>query len=291
MDNDLSKQDILGPQYQLLRQRLEQHPLYDTITTHEHLQVFMQHHVYAVWDFMSLIKALQRQLAPVRLPWVPPANSRYANFINQLVLEEESDRALTDNAAGSHASHFQSYCGAMQEIGTDTQPVLRFIQSASTEGIEQALQSPQVPQPARQFMRFTFDTISRDRAHQLAAILAYGRESLVPLLFTSLLDRLQINPATTPALHAYLLRHIELDEHEHGPMAMTMAHELCQGSPQKKVEVRDIAVQALQVRLAFWDGIYQAITNPADRLPATRSTQKMESETNQTNPITGQWAI
>jgi hypothetical protein len=266
MNSHLAMNDLISPRYVELQQQLDQHPLYDAIHTREHLGIFMQHHVYAVWDFMSLIKALQQHLAPVSLPWVPPANIRHANFINQLVLEEESDHALVDDAKHSHSSHFQGYCDAMMEIGADIRPILRFIHCANADGIEQALQTQKAPQPARQFMRFTFDVIEHNQPHLLAAVLAFGRESLVPLLFRAMVQRPQSKTDAAPLLHAYLSRHIQLDEQEHGPLAMMMVHELCEGCSEKQAEVRAITDQALKVRLDFWDGIHQEITRPFKRL-------------------------
>ena len=111
----------------------------------------MQHHVYAVWDFMSLVKALQNYIAPTTLPWVPSKNARYANFINQLVLDEESDVAFTNAMHSTHASHFETYCQAMVEIGADVRLISRFIKVVRNEGLETALKIDEVPPSARQF--------------------------------------------------------------------------------------------------------------------------------------------
>jgi hypothetical protein len=248
-----------SPRYKSLNEQLSKHPLYGAIQNENNLRVFMEHHVYAVWDFMSLIKSLQCHIAPATLPWVPPKNSRYANFINQLVLEEESDHALTDTTGSTHASHFESYCHAMVEAGANIHTISRFIDVISDKGLETALQMTDIPAPARKFMSFTFDIIGRNQAHLLAAVLAYGREALVPQLFRSLIEGLQVNASEAPSLYGYLERHIQLDEQEHGPLAVLMVQELCEGSGKKLAEATDVAEQALAARLEFWNGIYAAL--------------------------------
>lgn len=220
----------------------------------------MEHHVYAVWDFMSLIKALQVHIAPTRIPWVPPKNPRHASFINQLVLEEESDGAFADTAGDAHASHFERYCQAMVEVKAKIDPISRFVSRVGAESLSTALQTTDIPEPARKFMAFTFAIIGRNQPHLSAAALAYGREALVPRLFRSLLEGLPISRGDAPNLYGYLERHVQLDEQIHGPIAVLMAQELCEGSATKQTEAVAVAEQALAVRLEFWNGIHKALS-------------------------------
>lgn len=265
MSEDLFQSGILPSRYHSLRLQLANHPLYAAIHNEKNLAVFMQHHVYAVWDFMSLIKSLQLNIAPATLPWVPPKNPLHANFINQLVLEEESDYAFTDMPGTTHASHFESYLHAMVEAGADVQPITQFVSTVTDQGLETALQISDVPAPARQFMSFTFDIIGRNKVHLVAAILAFGRETLVPELFRSLIEGLQLNANDSPALYFYLERHIQLDEQDHGPLAIRLLQDLCEGSSVKLKQAAEVAEQALAVRLQFWDGILQALSTEPDR--------------------------
>ena len=76
------------------RTALKTHPLYNSIKTEKHLHIFMQNHVYAVWDFMSVLKSLQRDFTCVEIPWRPKNNGNLSRLLNEIVLAEESDIAL-----------------------------------------------------------------------------------------------------------------------------------------------------------------------------------------------------
>lgn len=104
-----------------LREALVQHPINSFIQSPAELEVFMQHHVFAVWDFMSLVKKLQQEFTCVELPWNPigPAEVRY--LINEIVLGEESD--VDQN--GVYISHFELYLRAMEELSFMPSPFLQ----------------------------------------------------------------------------------------------------------------------------------------------------------------------
>ena len=246
-------------QFDTLQEQLTNHPLYCAIGNREHLRTFMEHHVFAVWDFMSLIKSAQNLIAPTTIPWVPSNHPRYVHFINQLVSEEESDNMYSNNAYNPPRSHFERYLEAMTEVGANTYIISRFISTVRDEGLDAALTIPHIPKAAKQFMTFTFDVIKRNQPHLIVAVLALGRENLVPQLFRSLQQNLQIDQSNARNLFTYLDRHIQLDEQEHAPIAIKLLQELCAGSSLKQSESMAIAEQALAVRLEFWDGIYRLL--------------------------------
>ncbi|MHC5538945.1 DUF3050 domain-containing protein, partial [Singulisphaera rosea] len=104
-----------------LRDALLAHPVYAGIDDIDGLRRFMEHHVFAVWDFMSLLKALQRRVCCVDVPWTPPANPAACRLVNQIVLGEESD----EDEEGRPSGHFELYRRAMQLCGAETGPIDR----------------------------------------------------------------------------------------------------------------------------------------------------------------------
>ena len=245
---------------QSFKQRLEQHPVYAAVSRIEDLRCFMQHHVYSVWDFMSLIKYLQNAVAPSRYPWTPDGDGSVRRFINELVLEEESDQALPgpDGAQG-YSSHFELYCSAMQEIGADHREPLDFIETLRASGLETALARDSVPAPSRQFTRTTFAFIDSDKPHVVAAALALGREHIIPCMFRAFLRNFGVTAEQAPAFHYYLNRHVHLDEDFHAPLSLRLLNSLCGGDPVRQAEAVQAAEQAVEARIAFWDGVLEAI--------------------------------
>jgi len=243
-----------------LRERLNRHPLYASLRTLDDVRGFMAHHVYSVWDFMSLLKSLQRSLAPAAQPWAPVGSPAVRRFINEIVLEEESDQGLPDaDGQETFASHFELYCQAMREIGADAAAPLAFVDAVQRHGIHAALARHIAPELARRFMHTTFGFIATGKPHVVAAAFALGREQIIPGMFRALLKELKIGAAEAPAFHYYLERHIHLDEDHHGPLSLLMLNELCAGDSAKLAEAEAAATRAIEARIEFWDGVLGAL--------------------------------
>ena len=240
------------------RERLEQHAIYAAITRVEDLQCFMAHHVYSVWDFMSLIKTLQQAVAPTTVPWVPMGDGNVRRFINELVLEEESDE-LPMADSKRFASHFELYCNAMAEIGGDPSNILQFVEAVKAQGVDQALQGSDVPEASRTFTQFTFECIASNKPHVVAAALALGREHIIPCMFRAFLKNLGVTEQDAPMFHYYLNRHVHLDEDFHAPLSLRLLNSLCGDDEQKQQEAITAAEQAVEARVKFWDGVLEAI--------------------------------
>ena len=249
-----------------LRERLDSHPVYGALGGVADLQVFMQHHVHSVWDFMSLIKYLQHAVAPARWPWTPGADPTVQRFINELVLEEETDEAGPGNP-GEFASHFQLYLGAMKEIGADEDTPARFVDMAGRDGMDAALASSLAPEPAARFTRTTFDFIASGKPHVVAAALALGREHIIPAMFRAFLARMAVTEEQAPIFHYYLHRHIHLDEDFHAPLSLRLLEALCGGDAAKIAEAREAAVRAVEARIEFWDGVLAVLPSQKEKVP------------------------
>ena len=240
-----------------LRLRLEAHPIYAAVQTLDDLRVFMQHHIYSVWDIMSLIKYLQNEVAPARWPWTPSGDASVQRFINELVLEEETDSALPGH--DGHTSHFMLYIAAMREIGADAETPARFVQKVAQQGIAGALASGLAPAPSATFTRTTFEFIASGKPHAVAAALALGREHVIPSMFRAFLARMAVTETQAPSFHYYLNRHIHLDEDFHAPMSLRLLAALCGDDAGKWREAEAAAEAAVKARVEFWDGVLAAL--------------------------------
>jgi hypothetical protein len=242
-----------------LRQELLHHSLYSKIQTIEDLHVFLTHHVYAVWDFMSLLKALQSKLTCTTTPWFPTANTETRYLINEIVCAEESDLTLD----GRRQSHYEMYLEAMQDCGADTTVIKTFLANInSLHNIFVAIKTSNLHPNIKAFLDFTFRVIEEGKTHEIAAAFTFGREDLIPSMFTAILKNFQANFPETDLrkLIYYFERHIELDADEHGPMAMQMITELCGTDAQKWKEVETISILALEKRIGLWDAIEESIS-------------------------------
>lgn len=242
---------VLTPVMRRLRHELETHPVFAEIAHTEALRTFMQVHVFAVWDFMSLAKRLQRDLTCVELPWMPPIDPAAARLINDIVLAEESDI----DADGTPASHLDLYLKAMRDVGASTDQFDCFMRELRAgAGLSAALAIAQVPQFVRDFVEHTIDTCLHGSTLQTMASFFYGRENVIPDMFQSLLEHWGLSTAQAPGFVYYLQRHIELDGDSHGPAAQLLIEDALARAPNELHATREAARMALQARRALWDG-------------------------------------
>lgn len=137
---------------------LSEHPVFSALALKEDLQCFMKHHVFAVWDFMSLIKSLQAAVAPPSVPWHPVGDPALRRFINELVLEEESD---STNQEGEFLSHFGLYLRAMREVGADTRLIQEFVEKRLQRVLNRHLRFVMPPKQRSNLPERRLDSLTR----------------------------------------------------------------------------------------------------------------------------------
>jgi len=247
------KIEALQKALQTHRRHLLKHNVYQSLETLEDLKVFMEHHVFAVWDFMSLLKALQAELTCVTLPWVPKGSPITRRLINEIVLEEETDV----DQQGNPISHFELYLRAMAEAGADVGRIRQLIQNLEEgKSVDSALDQAQVHVSVKYFVRNTFRIINSGQTHAVAAAFTFGREDLIPDMFRHLIaDLSERFPGKLDTFIYYLDRHVQLDEEVHTPLALQMVSELCGEDEDKWQEALEVAQACIEQRIELWNGI------------------------------------
>ena len=240
-----------------LRQEIINHKVYSAINDINDLKIFMQHHIFAVWDFMSLLKSLQNNLTCTSVPWYPKgsANTRY--LINEIVVGEESDI----DADGVRKSHFELYLESMEQCGADTSSFDHFITEMKNSGdFKKAYFASNAPQESSDFVDFTFKIINSNKDYLQAAIFTFGREDLIPGMFISIVNDIHKNfPDSISIFKYYLERHIEVDGDHHSHLALQMTANLCGTNAQYWKEAEEATIESLQKRIHLWNGAYNEI--------------------------------
>lgn len=249
----------LGIDDRALRARLVAHPLYRKLRDPEAVRLFMRSHVFCVWDFQSLLTALQRAFTCVEIPWRPVGDGEARRLVNEIVLEEESD----EHPDGGYASHFELYLEAMRDAGSDTGPIEGLLASLARGGsVDDILAQDPMPPGVARFVGATLSVVRSGDLHRLVAVFTHGREDLIPDLFRALIGHLCAqDPTRWRKLAWYLERHVAVDGERHGPISHALLARVCGDDPRLWREAQESVDQALAARLALWDAIDDGISS------------------------------
>lgn len=244
------------------RRELIEHPIYAEIASAEDVRTFMKHHAFAVWDFFSLLKRLQREVTCVTTPWRPSGLPEHGRFVMEIVLAEETD----EDIGGGYTSHFELYRRAMDEQGADARPLDGFLArlAAGADPLA-ALRDDAIPDGVRAFVTHTLEVALDGSPAAVAASFCHGREDLLPDVLGALRDGIGELLADAPVLAHYIDRHIQLDHDEHGPLARRLLAALTDGDPQAEREAERVGVEAVLARARLWDGIVEEIRERRER--------------------------
>ena len=244
-----------------LRRALLEHPIYAHVASVADLRRFMQDHVFAVWDFMSLLKRLQQDMTCIRVPWFPADNARAARLINDIVIGEETDL----DPDGSYISHLDLYRRAMADIGPSTQQFDRFCSLAKIGvPVEMALAQIDAPAHVQAFVAHTMALANSGSIEEVLAAFFYGREDIIPDMFRRLLNTLygaKHNDDRFRYFIYYIDRHIELDGDSHGPMGRELIEDLVANAPDRQARARRAACRSIKARIGLWNGTLSNLRN------------------------------
>lgn len=260
-----NKIEALQARIEPFRQEIINHKVYSVIKDIDDLKIFMQYHVFAVWDFMSLLKSLQNSLTCTTVPWFPIGSADTRYLINEIVVGEESDVDLH----GVRKSHFELYQDAMNQIGADMSAIHSFIATlSSSHNFDEAFLKADAPKEVKEFVNFTFEVIKSNKNHVKSAVFTFGREDLIPSMFRSIVDDINKTfPENISTFKYYLDRHIEVDGDHHSHLALQMTANLCEQNDQFWEEAEATTIQSLQMRINLWNGIYESILKRKLNLP------------------------
>jgi hypothetical protein len=253
---------VESPQLDSLRAALEEplervqaHPLYAKVDSVADLRAFMEHHVWAVWDFMNLVKAIQRRFTATEIPWTPRGDATVRRFVNEIVLEEESD----EHPAGTgFLSHFELYVRSMHEVDARTEQVSSFVDRLGAGvAFEDALAASGCPPAVSRFLTTTWAAAGATDEELIAAF-AFGRETVIPIMFDRILSEAGALGEAGLLKH-YLVRHVQLDGESHGDMAEYLLVSACGDDPDRWARAETSARACLEARAHLWDAVGELV--------------------------------
>jgi hypothetical protein len=151
----------------------------------------------------------------------------------------------------------------MREVGADT-ATFELFQRALSNGaaVSEAFDHAAVAPFIREFTRHTLLIAKHGQSLAVMASFFYGREDVIPRMFSNLLEKWQIDADQAPMFVWYLKRHIEVDSDQHGPAAKAILAAATGGDRRRESEVLSGARQSIEARIKLWDGVLTSLSRP-----------------------------
>ena len=246
------------------RQRILKHKMYNKLMNNKHdseIAVFMEHHVWAVFDYFQLLKRLQQHFTCVELPWRPTKDPRMRHFITEIVSEEECD--IADDGV-THLSHLELYIRAMDQAQANTKPIKSFLAALEQydgkgDWLEGILKTSGAPEASQEHVKKTMDLAKNGNIWEVAAVFTFGREDIIPKMFIKILNNNYLDKEKFSIFQYYLQRHIELDSTDHAPLAIALVNGVCGDDPDNRKEATDAVKKALAARAELWSAVEKLI--------------------------------
>lgn len=227
------------------RSEVFRHPDYTRLEPLRDVVILTENHVFAVWDFASLLKNLQRHLTRGEVPRVPHDPIAGRRLVNDVVLVEESD-----GHGDGFISHFELYVMVVDQACAATRPV-----TGHPEGM---VEDESAPPSSAAFVSETWDLVEHSPLHCQAATFTLGREDPIPEMCDQVIW--SDNPSGQLApFRDFLPRHIDVDDEQHPPMATAMVADLCGMKLSRWDDCARTMGEALQARLSLRDGVVAAL--------------------------------
>ena len=250
-----------------LRKRLRQHRIYESLKSLDDVRRFMEVHVFALWDFMHLVKCLHRAPSTAEATCPPKKRFKKSAGVQSLVDEMVQNYANDLNERGERMATFRMYLDAMEQLGAETKCVASFLGDCGDCGdlragdlgpvVGPSLLSCRAPRGAADFTAYTCQVIDSSKDHKVAASLVFGRQSLIVDALLRALGEVERREGTRVDKFRFLLsKYKSLYANNWPALSYQVLVELCGYSDEKWKEAEEAAVGALKARIALWDATH-----------------------------------
>jgi hypothetical protein len=243
------------------KKNLFNHDIYKQVNEIRKAKFFMESHIFGLWDYLTMLKSLQRELASRSILLSEIPNLPF--LINQIVLNEEVDEEGSREYLTA-LGLYQLYIKAMEEISADSRPITYFVDliKAGTYWKQALYETKEnfrnIPDTTYSFLEHNLNVIEFSKIHVIAGVFFFGRED-IHYSFGNFLKISQEKDINISHLRSYLQRHIDDDGETKNPkLGEYILNLLCKNDNSKWKEVEVEVISSIQKRNEFWDGIVES---------------------------------